>query len=1010
MNQGVRYCNLFVIMLVILSSAESQDRTLLFENYSSRDGLSQNSCYDISQDGRGFMWLATQDGLNRYDGHEFRVYLPDNEIGGVLPSNHITSLEFDSDENIMWVGTMRGISLYHQEIDSVVSLSSIYPFAVDLEELGAKKIIQFQKGELWIVSQKNGLVMVNLESKSIHKFFDDEGLEDHVNGITYHRGEIVVAVADQIYTLDPSASENQTKLHETGVKFSEIKELYSFRDQLWVGTYTKGCYYIEDFGSENHVVHFEPARVGGIGAFMTDPNGHLWIGTRGNGILVYDPMKEETVVARHNRFDDRSLRKDFILSLFVDRQGLTWCGLSGGGFSKYDPLKYQFSNLQNDPLDATSLPGNMVFNIFKSKSGMHYIGTQNKGFIQWDMEANRFYEYSFFSKQGVPENTVYDIINDGQNSFWLATWGGLIHFDEAKQRFTSYRSKKYPETQNLYAVHKLQHKNSLLVASEHGMMYFSLKQKEWLPCAPDVFQENAIIGRHILEDKDGILWIGTEGGGLVRLDYVKQEIKIVQEVSRISENVRYVLKEHNSLWLATDQGIVSYDMKKDTVIHHIRMDGIHQSNVCYSIQKDQVGNFWIGTNFGLLKLDRRTHRLQNYNITNGLKFLEFNTACTLAEEDGTLLFGGVGGITKFNPLDIVKNTFSPDPIITSVRVNNQNCHLTDSANYVFGHQENDLTFHYTANNFSNHERNQYYYRVQGLMEQWKNNQTHHTISFNSVPPGSYSFQVRSVNSDGIQSEGVARFSFIIQPPWWKTWWFMTVMILSVLFIAWILIKRRIRSIRNQAELKQRIAETEMMALRAQMNPHFIFNCLNSIDAFIQSNDKYQATTYLNKFARLLRNVLDSSNQNTVTFSKDFETLKLYLELEQLRNSNKFTTHIHADKELMDDDFQVPPLLIQPYVENAILHGLKYRTDNAGKLMISAYKLHERIYYVIEDNGVGRAKSKNGISKDRVSYGMKMTSDRVRYFNSEIDPSVTVTDLTQNGQAAGTRIEVLLDIK
>src|SRR5690606_30176684 len=139
---------------------------------------------------------------------------------------------------------------------------------------------------------------------------------------------------------------------------------------------------------------------------------------------------------------------------------------------------------------------------------------------------------------------------------------------------------------------------------------------------------------------------------------------------------------------------------------------------------------------------------------------------------------------------------------------------------------------------------------------------------------------------------------------------------------------------------------------------------------IQSNNKYQATTYLNKFARLLRNVLDSSRQTTITFSKDFETLKLYLELEQLRHSNKFRTEIYADKMLMHDDFQVPPLLIQPYVENAILHGLKYRSDNEGLLKISARLFNEKIHYTIVDNGVGRNLSKNGITREGTSYGMK----------------------------------------
>ena len=165
--------------------------------------------------------------------------------------------------------------------------------------------------------------------------------------------------------------------------------------------------------------------------------------------------------------------------------------------------------------------------------------------------------------------------------------------------------------------------------------------------------------------------------------------------------------------------------------------------------------------------------------------------------------------------------------------------------------------------------------------------------------------------------------------------------------------RRIKTIRHEAELKQKIAETEMMALRAQMNPHFIFNCINSIDALIQSNDKYNATVYLNKFAKLIRNILDSSKQNTVTLAKDLNTLQLYIELEQLRNENKFIAKINADEELIREDYKVPPLIIQPFVENAILHGIRYRKGNDGMLSISVTKLNSHLQYIIEDNGVGR---------------------------------------------------------
>jgi len=193
----------------------------------------------------------------------------------------------------------------------------------------------------------------------------------------------------------------------------------------------------------------------------------------------------------------------------------------------------------------------------------------------------------------------------------------------------------------------------------------------------------------------------------------------------------------------------------------------------------------------------------------------------------------------------------------------------------------------------------------------------------------------------------------------------------------------------------------------------MFNCINSIDSFIQTNDKYNATLYLNKFARLIRNVLDSSKQNLITFSKDIETLKLYIELEELRSENKFRTVLKINEDLMNSDYKVPPLIIQPFVENAIIHGLRNKETDDGILSIVISKNDQQIIYTVTDNGVGRTMAsqlsgRQGQGKEQ-SYGIQMSYERVKLFNKEATPSVAITDLYTNQQSAGTKVEVLLNI-
>ncbi len=295
----------------------------------------------------------------------------------------------------------------------------------------------------------------------------------------------------------------------------------------------------------------------------------------------------------------------------------------------------------------------------------------------------------------------------------------------------------------------------------------------------------------------------------------------------------------------------------------------------------------------------------------------------------------------------------------------------------------------------------------GADDEWKYTTLNRSAQYAALSPGSYVFKLKVSDESGNWGPEHEMLSFTIVPPFWKTAWFiLCVTGTAVLITIWI-VRKRIRTIRYEAGLKQKIAETEMMALRAQMNPHFIFNCINSIDSLIQDNDKYQATVYLNKFARLIRSILDSSKQNTVTLANDMETLKLYIEMEQFRNDNKFTSEINADPDLLHEDFKVPPLIIQPYVENAILHGLRNRKDNDGQLSISLNRLNGHIQYIIEDNGVGRIHVQNGHSDHKVSYGMQMSSDRVKLFNQEEIASVEITDLVSEGISSGTRVEVLL---
>jgi ligand-binding sensor domain-containing protein/putative methionine-R-sulfoxide reductase with GAF domain len=249
--------------------------------------------------------------------------------------------------------------------------------------------------------------------------------------------------------------------------------------------------------------------------------------------------------------------------------------------------------------------------------------------------------------------------------------------------------------------------------------------------------------------------------------------------------------------------------------------------------------------------------------------------------------------------------------------------------------------------------------------------------------------------------------------------FFTAQHLQILNTIATLMANKIKSIEAEQSLQQshiemysmheQLSKAKLEALQSQMNPHFIFNCINSIDALIQSNDKYHATVYLNKFAKLIRNILDNSKQDTISLTKDLETLKLYIEMEQFRHENKFMASIKADDVLLQDDYKVPPLIVQPYIENAIIHGLRNKEGNEGILTVEIKKMDDKIQYTITDNGIGRAAAEKIMQNKESHYGMQMSYDRIKLFNKEEKPSVQVIDLYKDDIATGTEVKVLLNI-
>lgn len=1025
----VCYAGIFVkapLLLTLLYSSHvalARQPDLSFTNYSPEDGLSQLSCYALAQDANGFLWVGTQDGLNRYDGRQFKVYAQQNEIGKNLPSNAITALYFDSLNNLLWTGTSRGLCLYDPLKDSITKFSDFFPFAKAIEALPIKKIVSLKENEYWIISYKQGLYCLNTKSATVRSFFTKQDNESMVTDIALHERKIIVSLLYSLYEMKPENNSYSPQLLHQNYRFPQIEAIASYHHQLWVGTISDGCYYIKNRIEDKENVVASDIVFGGVFCFGIDSNNELWIGSRGSGIYKYNAVTHHITRMSHNQFVPNSPATNFVVSLLKDRQGNMWCGLSGG-LSKYDPLSGQFGYV-NGPTSANgSLLDKMIYSMYKAKDGTQFIGTQNKGLFEWQKATNKFIHFPASAIIGKANNVIYNITEDDHGNIWAATCGGLMQLDRKTQKISYYPENKTPILLNkMYALTKLKGADSLLISADDGLRFFSLKDKRWVaisqdPNNMDLSRGFALFrgGRSFYEDEKNTVWLCASGSGLMRYHYLDNTFEPVETVNNVTSSVRHILPDGSLFLLATDNGLIVYDHEKDKVIKHVSVKGNGISNVCYAVQQDNEGFYWISTNAGLRKLNKQFEVIQTYNTSNGLSFLEYNSGCTSKDADGTLYFGGTGGITFFHPSMLKQNTFSPTPIITGVTVNEKPWpNPPKDGAHRLTYDENFLAIQFAATNFSNEKNNQFSYRLKGLTDHWSALSTANTATFTSLPPSQYVFELRSANSDGKWSDGVTTLVFTILTPWWQTWWFSVCAIVLLAGIVIWFVRRRIQIIRKEVTLKQQLAEAEMMAMRSQMNPHFLFNSLNSIREMILNNEKHEASHFLSKFASLIRTTLTQSDKPFVSLRQTMDHLGRYIEIEQIRNET-FTSRILADDELNPDEVMLPSMLIQPFVENALWHGT---TSSKRNININInFKRHEgKLLCIVEDDGIGIKQSlKNKVngSKTHQSVGLANIAHRIQLLNEKysLESNIYINDKTDLDEysGGGTVVQVFLPLQ
>lgn len=975
----------FVFLFTFSFSAHAQ--SLNFRNYSVEDGLPFVQVYTIFQDSKGYLWSGGYGGLSRFDGKNFTNFSPKNG----LPDYWVSSIAEDS-RGDLWVGTISGASRYHDGIFENFTTKNGLP------DNHVNCILRDERNILWFGTAK-GLAIYDGENFS--KFGKDGPAEKSI--LCFYQepnsGRIWIGTSAGVYVF-----ENNKFTNYPFSPFLDNCVTAISRDnhgKILAGT-SDGLLRLEN-GHFNIIITPPGIEMPSVSSLVTDRDGIVWVGAN-NGLFSYDGKTFTPYQVSTNENGSN------IVSLFIDYESSLWLGthsglfrFRGNGFVSYG--------------ESDGLKSSFIFGITKDHHGNIWACTEMQGVFKFDGKTFT----GINKKNGLASDKTFSCITATNGDVYVGTDKGLCKF--STNAITNYTKADGLNSDSVNCL-MFDHNGKLWTAGGNGISVMENgKFRSFV--IPKSAEEQFDIWV-IFEDHTGKIWAGTYTHGLYSFDGTK----FTEEASRlkISANDFFGICEDNDgrLYFGTLGGVFIYDAKAangKTTDSIKEADGLSSELIFCMMMDHGNKNLWIGTNQGLSKFDvlayakDKSKHITTLGKEEGFTGVECNSNGTYLDENGEMWFGTVNGLIKYSPKNFRNNPAYAKTSITGMKLFYKDTLLT--AGMELDYFENNISFDYVGICLTNPAKVRYKYRLVGYETEWSPQTSDRFAHYSNLPPGNYTFEVKSCNNEGLWNEEPNRFSFLINTPIWQRSWFwllLTAISLSILSMGIIFRIRQIkRKERVETESRVAMARNELKALRAQMNPHFVFNSLNSIQHFILTNKSADAGKYLNKFARLMRVILNNSEKSLITIREEFEYLQLYLELEEMRFEGKFTWQQDIADDIDIDYFEIPAMLLQPYVENAILHGLMPK-NGGGKLEVIMRLEKNTLICSILDNGIGREKAKEmrqlSNRKEHTSLGMKITHDRLELINrlNNSQLSMTITDLyDQDGKASGTRVDIFIPV-
>ena len=980
-----------VVILALFVSLCAYTQQYNFINYSIEEGLVQSQIRSISQDKDGYIWIGTLGGLSKFDGINFENFSTND---GLL-NNQINAIYNDSRGNIC-LGTHGGISIYDG------SSFKNYFFKEELSQNSILSIMEDKSGKLWLATDGAGLICMD-DTLFNYVVLPNGPDNNYIRNIYIdEKDNKWLATKSGISIID-----SQLNIKDTIKDINATQVFLDEDNSVWCSTFGSGVLHLV----ENRCVKYTIKNgliSDHIRAFTKRSDGSIWFVSK-NGVSKL----LEGVIKNFEKKD--GLHDNNIKAIIEDEEGNLFLGSDGGGIVKFTNENF-ISYTEDDGIGS-----NVVMSVLEDSNSNIWVSTYGNGVGVFTSKGFKL----FTTKHGLGNNTVWCSMVSKNQNLWVGTSNGVSVFDGNK--FKTYSTEDGLDAKKVWALQE-DSKNNIWIGTKEGVSVLNTNNDSI---------SNLKIGRNVrdilIEDENNIWFCSSDG--LFKYDVRTEKSKVyTNEDGLPSESVMNILKDKNdNYWIGTGNGLALLSKGKFSVIE---MPGGYASNNINFLELDDLNNLWLGTNYGLYQLNILNKTTFSgtdfirYSNLDGLKSLECNQNASYIDSKNNLWFGTSYGLMKHSLNSENTKITLPKVRIKDIRLFFEKRDLSKYAkgiivdtklpnSLVLPYNKNHLTFDFVGIYHTSPDKVKYRFKLEGFDEIWQPVTKSTFVTYSNIPSGNFTFKL-SATTDLKNWTKPVQFSFKMTPPFWFTWWFYLLCMFSTTTIVWLIIKRRkkIEEGKRTTQLiidKSKMLTLEQQALNASMNRHFIFNALNSIQYYINRQDKISANRYLSSFAKLVRKNLDSSLVNEIYLDEEIERIDLYLKLEQMRFQDKFDYKINVDELIEPQTIKIPSMLLQPFIENSIWHGI-LPSNRFGSIIIDAIKDDDKLIINIVDDGIGietSLESKKGKTQHHDSKGMQLTKGRVDLVSKISNKECSIEGPTQiyneKNEIIGTKVSIILTL-